>query len=46
MEGIQPTGADLARILDDAAQTRTATTPTFAAAPAGEDIFTGPTERP
>jgi len=34
--------ANLARILDDAAQTRTATavTPTFAAAPSGDDIFT------
>jgi RNA polymerase sigma factor (sigma-70 family) len=34
--------SNLARILDDAAQARTATavTPTFAAAPAGADIFT------
>lgn len=31
---------NLARILDDAAKTHTATTPTFAAAPAGADILT------
>ena len=35
-------GSDLSLL----ATLRTATTPTFAAAPAGEDIFTGPTERP
>jgi RNA polymerase sigma factor (sigma-70 family) len=32
--------ANLARILDDAAKTRSATTPTFAAAPSGADLFT------